>query len=111
MIVTYHGGTSPADRDNNRRMFLTNPRTRIFLATDAASEGINLHKSCNTLIHVEIPSNPNRYEQRNGRIDRYGQLSKPQIYLLVASRSVEQRMARGRDLQTLTHRRLAGQCL
>ncbi len=93
MIVTYHGGTSPADRDNNRRAFLSNPRVRIFLATDAASEGINLHKSCNALIHVEIPWNPNRYEQRNGRIDRYGQQSKPQIYLLIASRSVEQRMA------------------
>jgi ERCC4-related helicase len=93
MIVTYHGDTSAADRDNNRHAFLANPRIRIFLATDAASEGINLHKSCNTLIHVEIPWNPNRYEQRNGRIDRYGQRSKPQIYLLVASRSVEQRMA------------------
>ena len=93
MIVTYHGGTSPAERDTNRRAFLLDPHIRIFLATDAASEGINLHKSCNTLIHVEIPWNPNRYDQRNGRIDRYGQLSKPQIYLLIAARSVEQRMA------------------
>jgi len=93
MIVTYHGATPPAARDRNRRAFLSNPNTRVFLATDAASEGINLHKSCNTLIHVEIPWNPNRYEQRNGRIDRYGQQSQPNIFLLVASRSVEQRMA------------------
>lgn len=93
LLVTYHGGTSPAERENNRRAFLINPRIRIFLATDAASEGINLHKSCNMLIHVEIPWNPNRYEQRNGRIDRYGQQSKPHIFILITPRSVEQRVA------------------
>jgi len=93
MLVTYHGATPPAERDQHRRAFLGNPNVRIFLATDAASEGINLHKSCNTLIHVEIPWNPNRYEQRNGRIDRYGQESKPQIFLLLSPRSVEQRVA------------------
>ena len=93
MLVTYHGATPPAERDQNRRAFLTHPNVRIFLATDAASEGINLHKSCNTLIHVEIPWNPNRYEQRNGRIDRYGQESKPQIFILLTPRSVEQRVA------------------
>ena len=93
MIVTYHGATSAAEREENRQAFLTNPQTRIFLATDAASEGINLHKSCNILIHVEIPWNPNRYEQRNGRIDRYGQRQQPEIFILVASRSVEQRIA------------------
>lgn len=93
MILTYHGATSPAEREEKRQAFLTDSRARIFLATDAASEGINLHKSCNTLIHMEIPWNPNRYEQRNGRIDRYGQHKQPEIFLLVASRSVEQRIA------------------
>jgi hypothetical protein len=43
------------------------------LATDAASEGIDLQNYCNALIHVEIPYNPNVMEQRNGRIDRHGQ--------------------------------------
>src|SRR5258707_397327 len=93
MLVTYHGTTPPAERDQNRRAFLSNPRVRIFLATDAASEGINLHKSCNTLVHIEIPWNPNRYEQRNGRIDSYGQESKPQVFILYSPRSVEQRVA------------------
>ena len=46
---------------------------RILLATDAASEGINLQNHCSKLIHFEIPWNPNRMEQRNGRIDRHGQ--------------------------------------
>ena len=46
---------------------------RILLATDAASEGINLQAHCHRLLHWEIPWNPNRLEQRNGRIDRHGQ--------------------------------------
>lgn len=93
MILTYHGETPAAAREEKRQAFLNDPHARIFLATDAASEGINLHKSCNTLIHVEIPWNPNRYEQRNGRIDRYGQRQQPEIFILVASRSIEQRIA------------------
>lgn len=94
MILTYHGATPPAEREEKRQAFLNDPRARIFLGTDAASEGINLHKSCNILIHVEVPWNPNRYEQRNGRIDRYGQRQQPEVFLLVASGSVEQRIAR-----------------
>jgi ERCC4-related helicase len=46
---------------------------RILLATDAASEGLNLQEHCRYLVHYEIPWNPNRMEQRNGRIDRHGQ--------------------------------------
>jgi hypothetical protein len=46
---------------------------RILIATDAASEGINLQAHCHRLLHWEIPWNPNRLEQRNGRIDRHGQ--------------------------------------
>ena len=46
---------------------------RILLATDAAAEGLDLQNHCYRLIHYEIPWNPNRLEQRNGRIDRHGQ--------------------------------------
>jgi hypothetical protein len=46
---------------------------RILLATDTASEGIDLQNWCSKLIHIEIPWNPNVLEQRNGRVDRYGQ--------------------------------------
>lgn len=49
---------------------------RILLATDAASEGLDLQNFCSRLIHYEIPWNPNRMEQRNGRIDRHGQKAK-----------------------------------
>ena len=57
---------------------------RILLATDAASEGLDLQNYCSKLIHYEIPWNPNRMEQRNGRIDRHGQRAdKVQIYHFV----------------------------
>lgn len=92
--VSYHGDTSAADREMIRRRFLEDRAVRIFLGTDAASEGINLQQGCNHLVHLEIPWNPNRYEQRNGRIDRYGQRVAPQIFLLVAMRSLEDRVAR-----------------
>src|SRR3954468_17736866 len=48
-------------------------KVRILLATDAASEGIDLQNHCSRLLHYEIPWNPNRMEQRNGRVDRDGQ--------------------------------------
>src|SRR5438874_1612952 len=60
---------------------------RILLATDAASEGIDLQNHCSRLIHYEIPWNPNRLEQRNGRIDRHGQrASEVNIYHFVSSK-------------------------
>jgi superfamily II DNA or RNA helicase len=46
---------------------------RVLIATDTASEGIDLHEACHRLVHMEVPFNPNRLEQRNGRIDRHGQ--------------------------------------
>ena len=52
---------------------LTRFPLRILLATDAASEGIDLQRHCHRMIHVEIPFSPTRLEQRNGRIDRHGQ--------------------------------------
>ncbi len=59
---------------------------RILLATDAASEGIDLQNHCSRLIHYEIPWNPNRLEQRNGRIDRHGQrATEVDIYHFVSS--------------------------
>lgn len=71
-----HGGMDQEEREKVKAAFQTNPndaKVRILLATDAASEGIDLQNYCNCLIHVEIPYNPNVMEQRNGRIDRHGQ--------------------------------------
>lgn len=71
-----HGGLDQEEREKVKAAFQTNPKDaaiRILLATDAASEGIDLQNYCERLIHVEIPYNPNVMEQRNGRIDRHGQ--------------------------------------
>lgn len=71
-----HGGMDQEDRERVKAAFQTSPDDspiRILLATDAASEGIDLQNYCNRLIHLEIPYNPNVMEQRNGRIDRHGQ--------------------------------------
>jgi len=71
-----HGGLDQEERELVKAAFQTNPNEadiRILLATDAASEGIDLQNHCNCLIHIEIPYNPNVMEQRNGRIDRWGQ--------------------------------------
>jgi superfamily II DNA or RNA helicase len=78
-LALLHGGLSQEDREPIKAAFQTSPKdsaVRILLATDAASEGIDLQNHCNCLIHLEIPYNPNVMEQRNGRIDRHGQRQK-----------------------------------
>jgi superfamily II DNA or RNA helicase len=73
-IEVLHGGLDTPDRDRIKKEFLASDSPiRILLATDAASEGIDLQERCHRLVHWEIPWNPNRLEQRNGRIDRHGQ--------------------------------------
>jgi len=77
-LMTLYGGMNSDDREAVKAAFQTHPDVspiRILLATDAASEGLDLQNFCSRLIHYEIPWNPNRMEQRNGRIDRHGQRS------------------------------------
>ncbi|WP_227656693.1 DISARM system SNF2-like helicase DrmD [Aeromonas caviae] len=78
-LAILHGGIAQDEREKIKAAFQTSPKesaVRILLATDAASEGIDLQNHCNCLIHLEIPYNPNVMEQRNGRIDRHGQRQK-----------------------------------
>lgn len=73
---TIIGGMKDSDRQKiNNEFQSSNNETniRILLATDAASEGADFQKHCRNLIHYEIPWNPTRLEQRNGRVDRHGQ--------------------------------------
>lgn len=75
-LLTMYGGMDLDDREAVKNAFQSGPEdsnVRILLATDAAAEGLNLQNHCYRLIHYEIPWNPNRLEQRNGRIDRHGQ--------------------------------------
>lgn len=85
-LQTLFGGMDPEKREQVKAAFQTHPEdspVRILLATDAASEGIDLQRHCYRLFHMEIPWNPNRLEQRNGRIDRHGQLHSPLVHHFV----------------------------
>jgi superfamily II DNA/RNA helicase len=67
-------------------------KVRVLLASDMASEGINLHHFCHHLIHFDVPWSFIRLEQRNGRIDRFGQTKSPTIrYLLTGAENPEVR--------------------
>jgi len=71
-----HGSQDEEEREEIKAAFQASPEldpVRIVIATDTASEGIDLQRHCHRLVHFEIPWNPNRLEQRNGRIDRHGQ--------------------------------------
>ncbi|MFC5752601.1 DISARM system SNF2-like helicase DrmD [Actinomadura rugatobispora] len=85
-LAQLYGGQDTKDRERIKNVFQESPdlpggEVRILLATDAASEGINLQNHCHRLVHWEIPWNPNRLEQRNGRVDRHGQPS-PRVDVL-----------------------------
>ncbi|MGE3108393.1 MAG: DISARM system SNF2-like helicase DrmD [Phycisphaerales bacterium] len=82
-LLELYGGMDPKDREKIKAAFQASPDdspVRILLATDAAAEGINLQNHCCRLIHYEIPWNPNRMEQRNGRVHRHGQKA-PVVHL------------------------------
>jgi superfamily II DNA or RNA helicase len=57
---------------------------RILICSDMASEGLNLHFQCHRLVHFDLPWSLLRFQQRNGRIDRYGQDRQPEIYYFIA---------------------------
>ncbi|MEV1142733.1 DISARM system SNF2-like helicase DrmD [Micromonospora sp. NPDC049799] len=87
-LVLLHGGTPADEREQLRLAFQADPTkqpVRILLATDAASEGIDLQKYCHRLVNYDIPFNPNKLEQRIGRVDRYGQTIAPEIKHFVGS--------------------------
>ncbi len=72
-IGTFHGGMGDEARELIKAAFNANPQDhplRILIATDAAREGVNLQNYCADLFHFDVPWNPSRMEQRNGRIDR-----------------------------------------
>ncbi|KAA0895499.1 helicase [Oryzomonas rubra] len=81
-IEVFHGPTPPDKREAIKRAFNLPPSEhplRILVATDAAREGLNLQAHCHNIFHFDVPWNPSRLEQRNGRIDRKLQPS-PEVY-------------------------------
>ena len=72
-LVVFKGSTSLEQRQEIKEAFNADPAenpVRILLATDAAREGLNFQRHCADLFHYDVPWNPARLEQRNGRIDR-----------------------------------------
>lgn len=86
-VATIHGGKLVDERREAQWAF-AKPDTQILIATDAAGEGINL-QFCRLLINWDIPWNPNRLEQRMGRIHRYGQKKDVLVFNMVASNTKE----------------------
>jgi superfamily II DNA/RNA helicase len=81
-IAIFSGPTGKDRREEVKAAFNADPKKeplRILICTDAAREGINLQTYCSDLIHIDLPWNPSRLEQRNGRIDRKLQPAK-QVY-------------------------------
>ncbi|WP_084960279.1 DEAD/DEAH box helicase [Thermoactinospora rubra] len=68
---------------------LADSPVRLLVTTDVTSEGVNLHRECHHLIHYDVPWSLIRIEQRNGRIDRYGQQHQPQFKALILTSGVE----------------------
>jgi superfamily II DNA or RNA helicase len=89
--VLLHGGLTQADRRHAIRQF-THGASRLLLATDAASEGLNLHHRCRLVVHLELPWTPLRLEQRIGRVERIGQTRRVHTIQFVAAGTSEQRI-------------------
>ena len=95
-VGSIHGQMKPGSRDEpNTRLFseqqFRDGEIQVLVATEAAGEGINL-QCCNVLFNYDIPWNPNRLEQRMGRIHRYGQTKDCLIFNFVATNTIEGRV-------------------
>ena len=89
-VATLHGGL--IDREQQERVEAfgnSEKKVRLLICSDVASEGINLHFRCHRMIHYDMPWSLIVFQQRNGRIDRFGQRESPEIVYLVSSSSNE----------------------
>lgn len=99
-VAMLHGGLSDVDQQRIVESFkLASSPVRILVTGDVASEGVNLHAQCHHLVHYDIPWSLIRIEQRNGRIDRFGQRDRPQIVTLLLTPSTPRFSG---DLRVLT---------
>ena len=89
-VELMHGGLSDTQQQKViERFALSDSLVRVLLTGDVASEGVNMHRQCHHLIHYDLPWSLIRIEQRNGRIDRYGQTHSPQFSALVLTSTTE----------------------
>lgn len=87
-IVIIHGSVKRDDRRKNQALFRSDPDVRVLIATDAAGEGVNL-QNAHLMVNYDLPWNPNRMEQRFGRIHRIGQTEVCHLWNLVAKETRE----------------------
>jgi SNF2 family DNA or RNA helicase len=87
-VVLIHGGMGREERAKAQTSFLHDPEVQVLLATDAAGEGINLQRA-HLMVNYDLPWNPNRLEQRFGRIHRIGQTEVCHLWNLVAEETRE----------------------
>jgi superfamily II DNA or RNA helicase len=87
-VAMIHGGMGREDRKKSQESFLHDPEVQVLLATDAAGEGINLQRA-HLMVNYDLPWNPNRLEQRFGRIHRIGQTEVCHLWNLVAEETRE----------------------
>jgi len=87
-VAVIHGGMGREERRKAQERFLHDPEVRVLLATDAAGEGINLQRA-HLMVNYDLPWNPNRLEQRFGRIHRIGQTEVCHLWNLVADETRE----------------------
>jgi superfamily II DNA or RNA helicase len=87
-VVAIHGGIRRNDRRAITEEFTKNPDCQIMLATDAAGEGLNL-QAAHLMVNYDLPWNPNRIEQRFGRIHRIGQTEVCRLWNLIAANTRE----------------------
>ena len=110
--VMLHGGLTAFERRDNLYRF-TNGSARLLLATDAASEGLNLHQRCRLVINIELPWTPLRLQQRIGRVERIGQSRRVHaVHLLAVSTAEEshvERLLARTDRATIALAELGGQ--
>jgi superfamily II DNA or RNA helicase len=87
-VVMIHGGMGREERMKAQESFKYDPEVQVLLATDAAGEGINLQRA-HLMVNYDLPWNPNRIEQRFGRIHRIGQTEVCHLWNLVAEETRE----------------------
>ena len=87
-VVVIHGGIGRDKRREAQELFRNDPKTLVLIATDAAGEGVNL-QNANLMVNYDLPWNPNRLEQRFGRIHRIGQTEVCHLWNMVASETRE----------------------
>src|SRR5207302_1628095 len=87
-VVVIHGALGREDRQKAQAAFTQDPDVLILVATDAAGEGINLQRA-HLMVNYDLPWNPNRLEQRFGRIHRIGQTEVCHLWNLVAMETRE----------------------